>query len=99
MFFVLVLQICVVLMVLPLGLLLLLFGCWYGCCQALCLHNVCRRLRLPCSVRIHRAGGLEEEESDTVTYTYAQSDLAPDPWRFNVDVSISGVITKYRGRY
>jgi hypothetical protein len=68
-----------------------LFG--YGLCgQAFRLNSA---LRCPCSVRVLRSSGIDEDEEQV--YVYLPS--AYDPYRFNVDVNIDGMITRYHGRY
>jgi hypothetical protein len=59
-------------------------ACWKQCCK-----------HLPCSVRVHKIDGLYEDDFRMNTY----SPSTKDPYRFNVDVSIDGFITKYHGRF
>jgi len=68
---------------------------WFVCCQTYLLHLVCRRLHLPCSIRVHRTRGLDGD--DDLLQTYPTS--ARNPYRFNVDQNIDGNIIKYHGRF
>jgi len=64
-------------------------------CQIGLLQTVCYYLHLPFVFRIHKSTGLDDNED--VTQTYAPSPY--NPYRFNVDINIDGIITKYHGRF
>ena len=53
------------------------------------------KMRLPCSVHVHRTTGLEEGDDHIETYASTKKD----PWRFNVDQNVSGNTIKYHGRF
>jgi hypothetical protein len=67
------------------------------CNNEYCLQRLLKKLHLPCSIRVHKVHGLYEDDSDSVFYTY--SETKRDPFRFNVDLNIDGMINKYHGRY
>lgn len=68
---------------------------WFACCQASLIQFFLNKLYLPCTIRVHKSTGLDEDEDYTTNYPLSKKD----PFRFNVDVNIDGNIIKYHGRY
>jgi hypothetical protein len=76
---------------LVLGFVSLRFAFWH----AGFLQFIFTKLRLPFTIRVHRFTGLEVDE----VYYNIYNDKQRDPYRFNVDVNVSGNIILYRGRF
>ncbi len=70
---------------------------WFLFANAHLINCCCKRLHLPCTVRVHRTSGVDDDGSDDIVNHY--SNNTRDPYRFNVDVTVNGRITRFHGRY